>query len=159
MKNYKKNFIMILLLVSLLIYKTKDIIFCKLNGFKKCCIHNVIASDNICVYKCCNRILTDLEVHKWKKFKHGLLYHMKPIKINHDRNYFISQLTTLYYKRLNNDDKTELSKYFCDVVCDTGNKIAPHIYNINNKFDGKYIMEIWCFLNNVEMFNLDWETE
>ena len=125
----------------------------------KCSINNVIQYEDEYIYKCCNKILRDIDIQKYKN-KTKLKFEKK-IKKDYDIDYLLKNISNLKYQFINNEKAYEIKLFF-------KNNNYPHkngddIYKImredtNLKKIGVYycnIFEMWTILNNIEKFIID----
>ena len=146
-------------LVKLLGKQFKDICNCKLINDYKCSLKNVIQCEDEYIYKCCNKILTPLEVNS---YKNRTIYKFeKKVNKNYDIDYLVKNISFLKTQNITDEKAYEIKEYFKNnkQCFETGDDI----YNImkdNNPFkkievDYIHIFEMWTILNNIERFTID----
>ena len=135
----------------------KNICNCKLINDLDCSTKNIIKCEDCYMYKCCNRLLTDEQVHAFNKLT-KLKFSKKSNK-DYDIAYYNKMLSKLKEKKIIGEKEKEIREFFKDKPHSTGTEIYKEM--LKNKFglDNMHILEIWTLLNNIEHFNLDWETE
>ena len=78
--------------------------------FHKCHDNNVIQYEDEFIYKCCNRILTPLDIYKYKnktKYKFE-----KKVKKNHDINYLLKNINILKLKNITDEQSLIIKEFF-----------------------------------------------
>ena len=120
-------------LVKLLGKQFKDICNCKLINDYKCSQKNIIQCEDEYIYKCCNKILTPLEVHT---YKNRTIYKFeKKVNKNYDIDYLVKNISFLKTQNITDEKAYEIKEYFKNnkQCFETGDDI----YNImkdNNPF-------------------------
>lgn len=111
----------------------KKLFECKLINDNKCSLKNVIQYEDEYIYKCCNKILTPLEVHNYKKLT--IYKFEKKVNKNYDIDYLNKNITFLKTQNINNEKANLIKEFF--KVNNQPFKTGDDIYNImkeNNPF-------------------------
>jgi hypothetical protein len=98
------------LLINLLGKQFKDICNCKLINDNNCSLKNVIQYEDEYIYRCCNKILTPLEVHT---YKNRTIYKFeKKINKNYDIEYLNKNISFLKTQNITDEKAYEIKEYF-----------------------------------------------
>ena len=97
-------------LVKLLGKQFKKLFECKHINDNKCSLKNVIQYEDEYIYKCCNKILTPLEVHNYKKLT--IYKFEKKVNKNYDIDYLNKNITFLKTQNINNEKANLIKEFF-----------------------------------------------